>query len=462
MVDVRKSAPSDTTFTPNTSRKRVRTGVAISPTSLCAADVRLRGDRTWRAELEAPLGDGAAWPSLASALTDLARTLGVGSGTLVVSLMPPLTEVRRLDLPPVRADELQRLLARNAGRYFANARGPQVVGAAPTSRRSRNGPAPVIAAAASARLIAAIGAAAADSGWTIESIIPAEGAWAGAASALWPAMARQTAFAIVAHDDRTDVLQLESGRLTGVRRFRAGASDAPMIADTIGSTARAGIAGVLEPRRELAAALGLHGVSVSPPSGDLARTADAPDALAALFAESDAGPVLRSDDSVAVERERTRGVAWWIAACAAAVLVLAAGVQYWGVKRQLRQVQAERAQLRPQLSSTLIGQSTVNSAYAQLATLGGIDRAAPHWSTVIGAITTTIPEEAHLTALRTRDDSLVVDGLADHAARVFDALAKTRGLVEVKSAASVRRELQEQGGAKEHFTIAARAPVTLR
>jgi hypothetical protein len=45
---------------------------------------------------------------------------------------------------------------------------------------------------------------------------------------------------------------------------------------------------------------------------------------------------------------------------------------------------------------------------------------------------------------------------------VFDALAKTRGLVEVKSAASVRRELQEQGGAKEHFTIAARAPVTLR
>jgi len=68
----------------------------------------------------------------------------------------------------------------------------------------------------------------------------------------------------------------------------------------------------------------------------------------------------------------------------------------------------------------------------------------------------TIPDEAHLAAIRTRGDSLIVDGLADHAARVFDALAKTGGLVDVKSAASVRRAAQDGGGAKEHFTIAAR------
>ena len=81
--------------------KRLRTGVALSATSLCAADVRLRGERVrvWRAVLEPP-NDDAAWPSLAHALSELARALGATGGTLAVSLMPPRTEVRRLELPP--------------------------------------------------------------------------------------------------------------------------------------------------------------------------------------------------------------------------------------------------------------------------------------------------------------------------------------------------------------------------
>ena len=43
-----------------------------------------------------------------------------------------------------------------------------------------------------------------------------------------------------------------------------------------------------------------------------------------------------------------------------------------------------------------------------------------------------------------------------HAARVFDGLANTKGLVDVRAAAPVRREAQDDGPALEHFTIAAR------
>jgi hypothetical protein len=72
-------------------------------------------------------------------------------------------------------------------------------------------------------------------------------------------------------------------------------------------------------------------------------------------------------------------------------------------------------------------------------------------------VSDALPGDAFLMALRTRDDSLIVDGLADHAARVFDALMKSNALVDVKAAAPVRRELQENGTvALEHFTIAAR------
>ncbi|MFI5230534.1 MAG: PilN domain-containing protein [Gemmatimonadales bacterium] len=448
-------------------KTRIRTGVAISPTSIVASDVRFRGgaDPAWRATLEPFPADAAAntgWPSLAGALAELAAALGTSEGRLAVSLLPPLTEVRRLDLPPLRPNELQQLLARNASRYFVNPRGPQIVGAAPTVRRGRGAPVPVVAASASARLVAAIHAAAEQAGWTVESMMPAEGAWAGAALELWPVLARQSAYALIASDDRTDVLQLENGRLVAVRRFRAGAADAAMIADTIGSTARVGVAGVTVPRKELAASLALHGVTVATPSGSSARAAEDPTLLAAQFAGGDVGPVLRSEARAADERNRTRTAALWVVAAAAVLLVAAAGVQYWGVKRQLRLVRAERARIRPELEATLLGRTTVDAAFAQLAVLDSIDRASPRWSAVIARLSQTVPDEAYLAALRVRGDSLVVDGLADHAARVFDALAQTRGLAEVKSAASVRRAAQAGGGAKEHFTIAARvAPGSL-
>src|SRR5262249_55248021 len=127
------------------SKKRVRTGIAISPTALCAADIRLRGsgDHSWRASLDAQPPENGHWPSLTSALAELARTLGVTHGTLAISLMPPFTEVRRLELPPLKDDEIQRVLSRQASRYFVAAKTPQVVGASTTGKRARNTPASV-------------------------------------------------------------------------------------------------------------------------------------------------------------------------------------------------------------------------------------------------------------------------------------------------------------------------------
>ena len=441
--------------------KKIQTGVAISVTELCAVDIRLgrdRGaaDRAWRASLEPVPAEGASWPSLARGLADLARTLGVVEGRLAVSLMPPLTEVRRVELPPVRDEELQRLLSRNAARYFVGARTPQIVGAVPAGRRARGAPMPVVAAAASARLVSMIRAAAAEAGWTVDSIAPAESAWAAATLALWPSFARETAFGVVAHEERTDLLQLDNGRLVGVRRFRAGAADAAMIVDTVGRAAKVGLAGAVDQRRELTAALSGLGFTASLPSGEWAVAAERGDLLAAHFAGSDAGPVLRGEDSVRVERARVRKAIVATLGVAAALFVISAFVELWGVHRQLRLVQEERARIRPALSSTLVGRTTVDATYRHLAALSGVDRSMPHWSDVIATLTDVIPDDAHLTAIRARDDSLVIDGLAVHAARVFDGLEAAPGLFEVKAAAPVRRELQDDGTALDRFTISAR------
>jgi len=440
------------------AKKRIRTGIAISPTEICAADIRLRNSasRSWRAPLEAPPSDGSSWPSLVSALSDLSRALGTTEGTLSISLMPPLTEVRRLELPPLADEDLQRLLSRNASRYFVNARTPQIVGASGPKRRARGKPSPIVAAAASARLVAMARVAAEQAGWTVESVAPAESAWAGGALAVWPAFARQNAYALIAHEDRTDLLQIEDGALIGVRRFRGGSADASMIADAVGPTARIGVAGAVGPRRTISAALAALNITVSSPSGEWAAAAEEPEVLAAQFAGTDVGPTLRTEGAVAADRASARKMTWLIAGAAAALFVVAAGIQLWGVHHQLALVRAERERLRPQLSSTLVGRTTVDATYRHLAALAAAERAAPRWSSVIASLSESVPEEAHLTAIRARSDSLIVDGLAQHAARVFDALEKTHGLIDVRAASPVRRELQDGGSTLDHFVIGAR------
>ena len=439
------------------SRARYRTGIALSPTHLCAVDMRLRGsaDRSWRADLESPMADANSWPSLASALGRLASQLGQ-PGALDISLMPPFTEVRRLALPPLGRDEMQRVLSRGASRYFVGARGPQVVGASPTTRRRRGEMLPVVAAAASARLIEAIRSAAEGAGFTIESIAPAESAWASAAFALWPAFARQPSFAIICQDDRTHVLELDGKRLVGVRRFRDGSDDAQLIADTVTTGARVGIAGDSRARHELAAALNVYGVNASVAGGEWSSASERPEVLAAHFAGGDAGPTLRADNEVAIERAGARRLAWSLAGAAAALLFLSAGIELWGVKRQLTQVRAERERLRPELASTLLGRSTVDATYRELSSLNAIERAAPHWSSVLVTLSESVPEDAFLTAIRAREDSLIIDGMAPHAKKVFDAMQSTSGLLDVKASAPVRRETQDDGVSLEHFAIAAR------
>ncbi len=438
------------------TRRRVNTGVSISSSELCAADVRLGSSDAWRRALDPPPLDGGPWPSLSAALHDLARTVGTESGSLSISLLSPLIEVRRVDLPPARAEDLQILLTRNAGRYFVNARGPQVVGVSTLARGGRGESAIVVAAAASARLVASIRAAAEDAGWLVDTIAPAETAWAAAALAAWPAFERGTAFVAIAHGDRTDLLQLEQRRLAGVRRFRAATDDASLVADAIGAGARIGIFGAAQQRGALSTVLSSAGARVNVNSAG----SDNAGMIAAEYAGASIGPALKSEAAISRERDTVRRARWIVAGAAAALFAIAAGIQLWGVHHQLELVRRDRDELRPKIASTLVGRTTIEAAFNDLAALASADRDATQWSSVIAALTDGLPDDAHLTAIRARGDSIVVEGLADHAAPVFDSLSRIPLLRDVKAAAPVRRELQDGGASLEHFVIAARVRTT--
>jgi Tfp pilus assembly protein PilN len=166
-------------------------------------------------------------------------------------------------------------------------------------------------------------------------------------------------------------------------------------------------------------------------------------------------PALVSDDQRADTDEQTRRVVRYAAWGAVALLIVAAGLELWGVHRELGAVRAQRAALKTQVAATLVGRTSVETAFRQLATLNAAQRLAPRWSGIVAGLSEALPDDAYLTAFRGRGDSVVVDGLATHAARAFDAVEKTPGLVGVRAAAPVRREAPSGGPAMERFTIAA-------
>ena len=435
---------------------RTAIGVALTATELFVSEPGAGRMAGTRIALASGPDERGAWPELVAAFRQVAAARGAGE--LNVALLPPLVEVAGLEMPPLDESELVQVLARNAGKYFVGARGSQTVGVLRDGGR-RGQPAGVLAAAAGTRLIAVIDAAAAESGWSVGLVTPAESAWVAGAVAIWPAFARRSAHVLVHEVDRTVLLELHHGRLSGVRRFRAGAADADLIADAIlaarGSDATAvGSIGVSGGRQELLRALGARGVGVNAATGPRADHADVPGMMAATFAAASAGPLLMNEHARANLRSRQRRITLAVAAVAVLLLGVAAAVRLWGVRRELKLIQGQRAEVQPLVAATLVGRSSVEDAYRHLAAIAAADRAAPHWAPVLAELSAIVPDDGYLIAFRTHGDSLIMEGMAARAVRVFDAVHGSKLLTGVRAPAPVRAEAPEGGDPLERFSIA--------
>jgi hypothetical protein len=434
--------------------QRTRVGIALSGTSMCAvfAPAGESRPRVWHTTLGAPPVDASpVWPELVDALRALSRASGVQDGSLAISLMPSLAEVRSVQLPPVGDEALQQLLARNAGKYFLTARGAQILGIVPrgTDTTSR------IVAAASSRLLTVVHASAETSGWRVDAMHPAEAAW-GAAAVEWGKGEGNTAQLLVATSAHVELLQLDRGQLAVVRRFREGTQDLARIAEAC--TAQGGLlllAGSPAPRAALSNALAARGVTARTPAATSADLVDDADALAAAYASTALAPALLTDAVRAQRARHARTLTTRFAVAAGLLLLLAGALQLWDVRRELAVVRAERDALRPQLSATLVGRTTVETAFRQLAVLAEAGRDAPQWSAVLGGISAELPLESYLTGFRGRADTVGIDGLALYAARVFDAVEQVPQLSGVRASAPVRRETSAEGEALERFQLTA-------
>ena len=429
-------------------------GIALTSDAICAAGPGIPA--SWRRDIELHGGSNGGREALSGALTEAKRAAGADAPIVAVALLAPLAELRAITLPPLAEDERNRFLARNAGRYFVSAKGLQVVGSQ-AAASSNGAPSSVLAAATAHQLITAVHAASAASGCVVRSVVPAESAWAAAALTIWPVIGRGTAYLAVVHDDHTDLLTLVGARLASVRRFR-GRVDAAEIAEATGAgagSARVAIVGARDGAAKLAAALTAGGAQVLSTPDRWTALTEQPDALAAHFAAQADSLLIRTDETREEDRGAQRVAVWSVVAATVVTLLVAGGVYYRGVQHELATVRDARAAIRPQVEATLVGRSSVDAAYRQLAALSAAAREAPRWSLLLASMAAVLRDDASLTAFRSRGDSVFVDGVAERAAPVFDDMARVPGIAGVRATAPVRREAVEGETPLEHFSLGA-------
>jgi hypothetical protein len=330
---------------------------------------------------------------LARALAELKETTGLAQARVSVALLPPLVELRRVTLPPLRADERRRVLARDVARYFIGVREPQVV--------SSEAP---LAAAAPARLIDDVEAAVAGVGWVLGGVVPAHVAWA--------AKARDGRVAApLPH--ATEVLRVEQGRVVERGRLRPGEAD---------------------------------------PNA----TEIDPYAVAAEYAPRVHALDLCSDERRKVRGRRAGRIARTLVTGAAACVLAAAGLDYWGLGRELATVRERRAALAPQVSAAMRTRDSLGTVAGVVATLGTLEATSPRWSTFLTDLADYLPRDAHLVAVRAVGDSVAAVGIAREAAGVFEGLARMPHLAGVRADGPIRQEVAPSGVVREHFGLSAR------
>ena len=388
-------------------------GLALGPNRLVA---HVSGSPTaWERPVQS-LTTTEGRDDLAAALTDLRRELGLSRATASLALLPGLVQLKRIELPKMRDNELRAVLTRDAGRFFLAVRTPQVI-AFDRLPQGRAPMTPLMVACTPETMIDAVDSAALDSGWSLERVVPAYAAWTTAALRRWPQLRHEAGQVIVRFGITTETLEIARGRLNMVRRM----------ATTAG-----------------------------PPTDAKAFVLEEPALVAAMNLRDTRVLELLPERVYARRVRRTRAAARAFLGAAAACFVASAGLELWGTHRELDQIEARRAAIRARVNGIMRVRDALEGVDRRTATLTTLDRTAPQWSGTMATVASHLPLDAHLAAFRGRADSLVLEGTAERAATVFEAIQRAPGVSGVRANAPIRQEMDAEQHPVEHFAMALR------
>ncbi|MDP1858412.1 MAG: hypothetical protein Q8K82_07075 [Gemmatimonadaceae bacterium] len=417
--------------------RRDSIGIAIGRDGICAvfpssSAGRAPNENVWSRTL-APLEPGASrWPALHDALLELKTRVTTTQRCVRLALLPELAQLRRISLPTMQLHEARSVLTRDAGRYFFAAREAHIVSVERSSAK-RDESRHLLAAATPAHVLSAIHAELREEGWRVSATIPAYVAWARAALVLHGK--RPDGDVVIEHCGVRHHLRLARGNVVGVGRTAICMTGGSSTDSS--STERASCAPAFVIRE-----------------GDAAATA-------ARYAPANHALDLVPEEKYRALAGRVRRTTMTFAAAGLALFALTATLELWGAKRELAAVLSARASLRARVSIAVAARERLNGMNERLVRIEAVERSAPRWSQIVSRIAITLPEDAHLVAIRGRADSLMLEGYAAQAVGVFDAMRRTSGVQGMRASAPITRELDAMQHPVERFALALRfAPET--
>ena len=352
-------------------------------------------------------------------------------------LLPPIADARLVPLPPLRRAEAEAVLRRDAARYFIGGAGPLAIAARMPARDRRGSVAhAVFAVSAPAAFVDAVCRAASSVNWRIHSIRPAHAHWISAARSHALDDAELPIVCVV--DGTAHVLHMRGNDVVALRRIPADAFSE--LADVLRGSATFAVV------------------------GDRARAACAHPAFAQqrmqVIADDAVERPGRSLDFVtpameAFHAQRRRAWASRLAAAAALIALISAAVHYWGLMREIALIEERRAEIRQEVAPLLAWRDSLLGLEERLALLERVHPKPGRLTRALFDVSVLLPPDAHLTAFRSKGDTLMISGLSPRAADAIQALRSALSFGNVRLDGIIDRELDAGATAQERFNIEA-------
>jgi hypothetical protein len=376
---------------------------------------------------------------------------------LEVALLPPLCDVRLVELPPMRPEEIDAVLRREAPHHFLGGNRPMVVGGERLGGKDGGGS--VLAAAAPRTLMDALQRAVEARGWDLERVVPAHASWLVALDDVVPASGHGVRAVVAVDGGTAHVVRLVGEAPQSLRRVPA--ADVTGVLEAAGEDdpgrvlvlAEAGAASALTSGFQAA------GWGIAPsPSGK----STSPAAAAARHAAV-ALPELVPAPLAFARREKSRRLTVQMLAASVVMLAAAAVVHLWGTARQVRAVRQERAEISAAVAPALDARDSLDMLQGRIESLRSLGGEASQWTFSLVELAMLLPPETHLVSLMAKGDTAVVEAAGGRAGDALTALRNAPTLKDVRLEGAIERDIQNGETTGERFTLSAllaHAPAT--
>ena len=383
--------------------------------------------RWGRSEWAITLSRGPTTDAMCDARSELNRLIGTKHRVRTsVAILPPLVQMRRIDLPRMSEEDCRLAVTTNAQRHFFGLGKASICGTSAIRPRKRGANVSLLAFATSAELIESLAIALAGDGWRIERIVPAQAAWVSDVLRRNPRLRRGVVSIGARLNGEINIVEVEAGSIKRVRRLRSSDDFQPT-----------------EPKRPWCV------VGTGEADQSVAMVAAAAARLARRFEiVSDASRRARA----AYDGRVTR--VFFLVAC---VNLVAAAIAYHRrLDQQVALVAQRRAAIQASATRALASRDSVRHLVERSVAIHDVEQSAPRWSAVLSRIVIALPADAELSSIRAESDSVMLDGQAKDASRVVSVLGRAGGVRSTRVTSPIVHEALANESAAERWHLAVR------